>query len=130
MYIFEDLEAWKSARELRIFVSELVKRFPAEEKYKLTDQALRSSRGVTNQIAEGFGRYHYQENIQYCRQARGSLCETLDHMIVAYDEEYINDKILSDFRIMYEKTLKLLNGYINYLNKAKKNNHLNNSVTK
>lgn len=123
MYTFEDLEVWKSARELRIFVSKVVKRFPVEEKYKLIDQALRSSRGITNQIAEGFGRYHYQENIKFCRQARGSLCETLDHMIVAYDEKFINDESLSNFREMYEKTLKLLNGYINYLNKAKKNNH-------
>lgn len=126
MHTFEDLEVWKSARELRIFVSKVVKRFPVEEKYKLTDQALRSSRGITNQIAEGFGRYHYQENIQYCRQARGSLCETLDHMIVAFDEEYIDNEILSEFRGMYEKTLKLLNGYISYLNKAKRNNHPNN----
>lgn len=123
MYTFEDLEVWKSARELRIFVSRVVKRFPVEEKYKLIDQALRSSREITNQIAEGFGRYHYQENIKFCRQARGSLCETLDHMIVAYDEKFINDESLSNFREMYEKTLKLLNGYINYLNKAKKNNH-------
>ncbi len=123
MYTFEDLEVWKSARELRIFVSKVVKRFPVEEKYKLIDQALRSSRGITNQIAEGFGRYHYQENIKFCRQAGGSLCETLDHMIVAYDEKFINDESLSNFREMYEKTLKLLNGYINYLNKAKKNNH-------
>jgi len=123
VYTFEDLEVWKSARELRIFVSKVVKRFPVEEKYKLIDQALRSSRGITNQIAEGFGRYHYKENIQNCRQALGSLCETLDHMIVAYDEKFINDESLSNFREMYEKTLKLLNGYINYLNKAKKNNH-------
>ncbi len=126
MHTFEDLEVWKSARELRIFVSKVVKRFPVEEKYKLTDQSLRSSRGITNQIAEGFGRYHYQENIQYCRQARGSLCETLDHMIVAFDEEYIDNEVLSVFRGMYEKTLKLLNGYISYLNKAKKNNQPNN----
>lgn len=114
MYTFEQLEVWKSARELRIYVSKIVKTFPIEEKYKLVDQLLRSSRSVSNQIAEGFGRFHYQENIQYCRQSRGSLFETLDHIIIASDEK------LSEFRTKFEKTLKLLNGYINYLNKAKK----------
>lgn len=120
LHSFEDLEVWKSARELRVFVSNIVKTFPQEEKYKLTDQSLRSSRGITNQIAEGFGRFHYQENIQYCRQARGSLFEILDHMIIAKDEKYISDETLTEFRKNYEKTLKLLNGYISYLNKAKR----------
>jgi four helix bundle protein len=90
MYSFEDMEVWKSARVFRNLVSELVKKFPNEEKFRLTDQIIRSSRSVTSNIAEGFGRFHHQENIQFCRQARGSLVETLDHLICAYDEKFIN----------------------------------------
>lgn len=84
---FEDLECWKLAAELRRELSELVKRFPKEELYLLVSQLKRSSRSVASNIAEGYGRYHYQEYIQFCRQGRGSLYETLDHLIVAQEED-------------------------------------------
>jgi four helix bundle protein len=61
-------------------------KLPEAEKYNLTNQIIRSSRSVTANIAEGFGRYHFQENIQFCRQARGSLVETLDHLYCCLDE--------------------------------------------
>jgi len=77
---FTDLECWEEARTLRIEIADLVRTFPSEEKYRLVDQIVRSSRSVTANIAEGYGRFHFQENIQYCRQARGSLTETLDHL--------------------------------------------------
>ncbi len=64
---FEDLEIWQLARNFRKEISTLVKTFPSEEKYRLTDQMIRSSRSVTANIAEGYGRYHFQENIQFCR---------------------------------------------------------------
>lgn len=66
------------------------------------------------------GRYHFQENIQACRMARGSLCESLNQVIIARDEDYINDEIMLEFRQIYEKTKAILNGYINYLKIAKK----------
>src|SRR5690554_4565117 len=119
MKSFEGLEVWKKGRELRMFVFRVSKTFPVEEKYKLASQIKRSSRSVTNNIAEGFGRFHFQENIQFCRQARGSLTETLDHMIIAYDENIISENELEEFRMLYESCLKLSNGYIAYLIKAK-----------
>lgn len=116
---FEDLEVWKKAREVRIFVQKMVKKFPPEEKYALILQIRKSSRSITNNIAEGYGRYFYQENIQFCRISRGSLNETLDHIIVAFDENYINDLELNEFRVLHDDCLRLLNGYISYLQKAK-----------
>lgn len=121
MKSFEELEVWKVAREIRIFVSKVVKTFPPEEKYRLSDQLIRSSRSIGDNISEGFGRYHYQENIQFCRHSRGSLNETLNHFITALDEKYIDGNTLNEFRILFEKELKLLNGYIAYLKKAKEN---------
>lgn len=120
---FTELEAWKKARELRKEVSELVKSFPKHEKYELISQVKRSSRSVTANIAEGYGRFHYQENTQFCRIARGSLTETLDHLIVAYDEEYIEKSVLDQLTNRLEECLKVLNGYINYLQKAKTTNN-------
>lgn len=61
MHLFEDLEVWKSTIIFRNSILNLTKKFPPDEKYKLTDQLIRSSRSVTANIAEGFGRFHHQE---------------------------------------------------------------------
>ncbi len=119
---FEDLELWKECRTLRIKISLLVKSFPKEEKYMLISQILRSSRSISANIAEGYGRFHYKENIQFCRQARGSLSGTLDHLICSYDENYITENQLKEFKITYDRCLKLINGYILYLKKRKDEN--------
>ncbi|MES2795850.1 MAG: four helix bundle protein [Bacteroidota bacterium] len=118
---FTDLEIYKECRQLRINISNLVKtKFPIEEKYKLTDQILRSSRSITANIAEGYGRYYFKENIQFCRISRGSFNETLEHLITAFDEKYISESELLDFKSKIDSCGKLLNGYINYLKKTQK----------
>ncbi len=111
---FEDLESWKLGRQLRNDITILVKTFPAEEKFKLTDQLIRASRSVTANIAEGYGRFHYQENIQFCRHSRGSLNEILDHLICAFDCKYIDKNDLSLYREKISHILRILNGYIAY----------------
>lgn len=118
---FTDLEVYKECRNLRKEISKLIsEKFPKEEKFRLTDQIIRSSRSVTASIAEGHGRFHFQENIQYNRISRGSLFETLDHLIVALDEGYISQLVFDDFKMKIDKYGRLLNGYINYLKKSKK----------
>jgi four helix bundle protein len=113
---FEELECWKEARNLRLFITkEIINQIPNTEKYSLIDQIKRSSRSVGNNIAEGYGRFHFQENIQFCRIARGSLFETLDHGIVAFEEGYISEENLNELRVIHNKTLLILNGYIKYL---------------
>ena len=117
---FEELECWKAARELRIFASRnVIRNFPSDERYALTSQLRRSSRSVSDNIAEGYGRYHYQENIQFCRVARGSLHESLNQVITAEEEGYINEEVVLEYREIFKKTEAILNGYINYLSKAK-----------
>ncbi len=119
MKTFEELDCWKKATELRRKFSKLVKTFPSDEKYKLTSQVIRASRSVTANIAEGYGRYHYQEYTQFCRNSRGSLYEVLDHLIVANDEGYISEKVLESLRSDLNSCLAVLNGFINYLQRAK-----------
>lgn len=117
---FEELACWKEVRSLRLFVKEsIITKIPSLEKFTLIDQIKRSSRSVGNNIAEGYGRFHYQENIQFCRIARGSLFETLDHGIIAFDEGYITEKELTQLREIHNKTLLILNGYIKYLKNQK-----------
>lgn len=113
---FEELECWKAATLLRIFVSQnILKHLPHDENYALKNQLRRSSRSISDNIAEGFGRYHYQENIQACRIARGSLYESLNQVITTFDEGYIKKETIDEFKIIFENTKSLLNGYINYL---------------
>jgi four helix bundle protein len=95
------------------------KKFPSEEKFGLTSQILRSSRSVCDNIAEGYGRFHFQENTQFCRQARGSLYEAFNQCITAHDEGYINESEFEEISNLYQQTKGLLNGYINYLQRAK-----------
>ena len=119
---FEELDVWKECRQLRLKISELTKHFPKTEEYRLKDQLIRASRSVTANIAEGYGRFHFQENIQFCRQARGSLSEIRDHLITANDENYITEQVLNEFKELVEKCTRMLNGYISYLKSQKTNN--------
>lgn len=119
MASFTELEVWKQSRKIRNWISELTKQFPPEEKFRLADQLIRSSRSIGNNVAEGHGRFHYQDNIRFCILARGSLSETLDHLIIALDEKIIEENILNSFQTEYESCLRLLNGYIQYLRNKK-----------
>jgi four helix bundle protein len=116
---FEDLECWQACRNLRNFAVKVCKELPKEEAYRLKDQILRSARSTTANLAEGYGRFHYQESIQYCRHARGSAYEVLDHFITGVDENLITEATLSECRILVEKSVQLLNG--RYLESRKKN---------
>ncbi len=117
---FYDLPVYKICRVFRKKISAISgKYFPKFEDYHLKSQVLDSSRSVTANISEGFGRFHHQENIQFCRLSRGSLDEKLEHMITAYDEKYITKEILNEINKDYKECLKQLNGYIKYLKTAK-----------
>jgi len=117
---FEDLECWKACTEVRRFITKLVKKYPKEEKYSLVDDMKRAARSTTHNLAEGFGRFHFQENIQFCRISRGSLYELIDQLITSLDDGYITSEEYDTGRSLISKALALLNGYINYLGRQKK----------
>ncbi len=112
---FTELEVWKKARVTKNEIKTLVDTFPTEEKFRLSDQLIRSSRGVNAVISEGHGRYTFKDQLHFCIIARGSLSETLNHLIDAFDCKYINDEKLVYFKNQIDQTGKLLNGYITYL---------------
>ena len=117
---FEELEAYKLARDFRKEVATLCQSLPKSETHRLIDQLVRASRSVPANIAEGFGRHHHRENLQFCRQARGSLVETLEHLNCALDEGYITQARYEEMRELNRRTWKVLNGYITYLQKCAK----------
>lgn len=114
---FEELQCWQACRDVRIFIHDLVKKYPKEERYSIVDNMKRASRSATQNIAEGFGRFHYRENLQFCRISRGSLYELIDDLITSLDEGFISQEDYQIGREKISKAIALLNGYINYLNR-------------
>ena len=116
---FRDLRVWQQCRNIRKTIWDLFKNFPGEEKYRLSDQMIRASRSSTACIAEGYGRYHYQENIQFCRQSRGSLYELIDHGDVSVECDYVDHKYAESLIKEIKTAIRTLNGYIKYLKNRK-----------
>ncbi len=116
---FEDLECWKACTGVRRFITKLVKKYPKEEKYSLVDDMKRAARSTTHNVAEGFGRFHFQENVQFCRISRGSLYELIDQLMTSLDEGHITPKEYEKGRELVSTALPLLNGYIKYLSRQK-----------
>jgi four helix bundle protein len=98
---FTDLLCWKKASELRKSIYRIATQLPETEKYNLTKQLRRVAISITANIAEGYGRFHYQENIQFCRQSRASLYECEDHLITCLDEGYCDKET-------FDQSLKLI----------------------
>jgi len=122
---FEDLTVYQAAREFRKRIYRLAKLLPDEERYGLAQQMRRAAVSLTSNIAEGYGRHHWQQNTQFCRQSRGSLMELIDDINVCIDEQYAEAERLE--KLKQEDgvaLLKLLNGYIAYLQKQKKQEEL------
>ncbi len=118
---FEDRKCWQVCRKLRLFVAkELVAELPRDEKYRLGDQISRAARPTTANISEGYGRFHFLDNAKFCSNSRGSCWEVLDHLITAHDEGMISSEMLAKGRKLVNTSVRLINGYMNYLQKAGK----------
>lgn len=116
----ETLEAWKKAKEfaLRVY-REVLPLLTSEEKWNLKQQLRRSSNSVPANIAEGYGRFYYQDNIRFCYNARGSLEETLSHLVICNELKYIPKTLFDSLEQDGEKLTQLINGYIGYLKRSK-----------
>jgi four helix bundle protein len=100
----ESLETWRKAQEfaLRVY-RELIPLLPAEEKWALCQQLRRSVTSVSANIAEGHGRFYYQDNVRFCYNARGSLEETLSHISFCFQIKYIPEALYLEFEQDGEK---------------------------
>ena len=112
---FEDLEVYQVAREFRKAMYRVAKQLPQEEKFGLTSQIRRAAVSVTNNIAEGHGRFHFLEQIKFMLQSRGSLEELLDDLNVCLDEGYLPIQEIESVRQEGWRVHKLINGYIRFL---------------
>ena len=115
----DDFELYKVAREFRKAVYRLVKQLPPMENYALATQMRRAAVSVTNNIAEEHGRWHYQENIRFCRISRGSVDELIDDFNTCEDEGYGDQALVAELKIQAYDLIHRINSYIAYLRKTK-----------
>ena len=112
---FEDLEVYQVARGFRKAMYIVARRLPAEEKFSLTSQIRRAAVSLTNNIAEGHGRFHFLDQIKFVLQARGSLEELLDDLNVCIDENYLSVQEIETVKSEGWRVHKPINGYIRLL---------------
>jgi four helix bundle protein len=117
---FTSLICWQDARRVKLFFyKKILPLFPKEEKFNLDIQIRKSSCSSTANIAEGYGRYSYQQGLQFYRISKGSTYESKDHLISCYDFGYINKNLYKEGQELIEKAKISLNGYINFVKKQK-----------
>lgn len=118
---FASLKCWQEACALKIFLyKKVIPVLPEYEKGNLISQIRRASISITANIAEGYGRYHYQEGIQFYRISRASVNELKDHLISCYKFDYIDAEHYR-LGIQYIESVKIkINGYIRYVQRLKR----------
>lgn len=118
---FISLVCWKDARNIKLFVyKKILPKLPKEERFNLDIQLRKTSCSSTANIAEGYGRFHFQEGLQFYRISKGSTYETKDHLISCYDLGYISIELYNEGKELIEKAKISINGYIHYVKKQKK----------
>lgn len=116
---FEDLHVYQVARDFRKAMYQVAKRLPEEEKFALANQIRRAAVSLTNNIAEGHGRYHFLDQIRFTLQARGSLEELLDDLNVCTDERYLLPDEIDSLKQQGWRVRQLIDGYVRYLRQQK-----------
>ena len=117
---FEDLDVYKVSREFRKAMYAAARSLPDIEKFGLASQMRRAAVSLTNNIAEGHGRYHHLDQIKFLLQARGSLEELQDDINICGDENYLMALQIDKLRNDAESVHRLLNGYIRHLRNRSK----------
>ena len=114
------LQVWVRAKDFAVKVyRQLLPLLPQEEKWNLSQQIRRSSTSISANIAEGHGRFYYQDNVRFCYKARGSLEESLSHLTFCLQAGFIPETLYKEMESEGEEIEKMLNGYIAFLKKSK-----------
>lgn len=124
---FIDLDAWKVNHELVLKIYQCTKTFPQDERFGIIDQLRRAVSSITANIAEGWGRFHYQDRIRFYYQARGSNSEVQNFLILSRDLGYLNLEKFDELFNLAVKGYKIINGLIRSVEGFKRNKTLTNS---
>lgn len=117
----EGLLVWQKAIALTVDICQnVLPAFPVHERYALTNQLRRSIQSVPANIAEGHGRYYYQEAVRFCYIARGSLEEARTQLVLASRMGYLSKDVYQQLDYRAVEIRSLLNGYISFLKRSKR----------
>jgi four helix bundle protein len=111
----EDLEVYQAAREFRKAMYRVARRLPEIENFGLAAQIRDAAVSLTNNIAEGRGRFHFLDQIKFMLNSRGSLEELLDDLNVCLDENYLPAEEVETLKSDGWRVHKLINGYIRFV---------------
>jgi four helix bundle protein len=113
---FQDLNVWQESHRLTLEIYHITKTYPKEEIYGLISQIRRAASSVPANIAEGMGRNSTKELLYFIYNARGSLQETIYHLILSKDLQYIKNQ---DFEKIYNRYNGLAVGINAFIKKLK-----------
>ncbi|MCX6059794.1 MAG: four helix bundle protein [Chloroflexi bacterium] len=116
---FEDLECYQLALEVMAKIHIFSKTLPPDEKIDLYSQIRRSAKGVTGNIGEAYGRYHFLDSLRFYSIARGELNETLAPLINAKVLSYIDQEKFEELYKLIRVSEQTLNGYMSYVRRQK-----------
>ena len=116
---FEDIQAWKEARELTKEIYALTKKPTFSRDYGLVDQIRRAAISIMANIAEGFDSNSDAQFISFLSYSQRSASELQSHLYVALDQSYILENKFNELYNRIEKIKRLIGGFIKYL-KTKK----------
>ena len=120
----EDLDIYQMAEELSDRVWEICIKWDYFAKDTIGKQLVRSTDSISANLAEGHGRYHFNDRLKYCYYARGSLEETKSWISKAFRRKLIATEI-SELNHAIELLPKKLNAYIGSIKKARELNKRN-----
>lgn len=117
----QSLQVWQRSITLaKRICAEVLPMMPEDEKWSLSLQLKRAAQSILANIAEGYGRYYYQESIRFCYIARGSLEETFSHLVLSKELGYMSKEIFTPISDEITEIHRMLNGYIAYLKRTKR----------
>ncbi|MCK4986661.1 MAG: four helix bundle protein [Desulfobacterales bacterium] len=114
----EDLEIYQMAEDLSDKIWNICVRFDYFAKDTIGKQLVRAADSISANIAEGYGRYHFNDRLRFCYYARGSLFETRSWLLKAIRRNLIKNKI-EEITEIIEILPKRLNAYIRSIKKAR-----------
>jgi len=109
---FSEMPVWKQAMELAVHVHDMTQSFPRKEDYGVTSQLRRAALSVSANIAEAFGRYHHADKLNFYYNSRGSLAETLSHLMYCLRIGYIPKEQFEQLDSLGQTVWKELNRVI------------------
>ncbi|MBI4713481.1 MAG: four helix bundle protein [Planctomycetes bacterium] len=119
---FEDLIIWQKTHKLMLRIHEIASRLPKEERFGVGGQIKRSSSSVSDNIAEGYGSYYYNDKIKKFYVSRGEATETQNHLRSLEGKGCLKSEETNELVTEYTGVIKGINGYVNYIRRKRKDN--------